>query len=158
MRDDYCRVIIVAKTVQRVECYKEVSSVSDFSFTKDFKRIDLGQTLLVGFERSLAAGLVWFVVALFVPELQSDAWGFLLWPLSYFVFILPVGVVLSLLSKLPGIAGMVFGLWYLLWALLIVVGDPLVFIVHKIKPKLVPVEEFRFLNFACVIFVLKPVG
>ena len=137
--------------------------MSDFSFTKDFKRIDWGPTLLIGFERSLAAGLVWFVVSLFVPaipvlsELSSgDSWVYLFFPITYFLVILPAGLILSLLGRLPGIVRLSFGLMVPFCALFVAVGDPFVFIVHKIKPTIVPVENYGFLNFNYMIFVLKP--
>lgn len=130
--------------------------MSDFSFTKDFKLIDWGPTLLIGFERSLAAGLVWSVVEPLVLQTQLSLGTWLLFPIVYFLGILPGGFVLSLLSRLPGTVGLMFSLIALFWALFVAVGDPFVFIVHKIKPTIVPVENYGFLNFNYMIFVLKP--
>ncbi len=49
-----------------------------------------------------------------------------------------------------------FSLIYLPFTMACMLGDPFVFLVRKIKPALVPVERYPFLNFVPIVFVLDP--
>ncbi len=74
-------------------------------------------------------------------------------PGIYFVG-LPVYLAVAKIAASFGDMGKAFaGFITLALALGIVVGDPLVYILHKQRPDLVPVEKFRLLNFASILLV-----
>jgi hypothetical protein len=77
----------------------------------------------------------------------------ILWPVIFFVFMLPVTIVLGWLSAtvpLLGIAAIVYGFFG------VTVGDPIVCIVHRFAPKLVPIQRPAFLSLTPVWWVLRP--
>lgn len=122
-----------------------------FSWKSDFKRINWPATALYNLIRSASAGIVWFVIMLFTSQ-PSDAWHALGLPLAYFAFLLPLGLFCAfLIDRGVPLAGLVT----ILFALILAVGDPLLFVVHKIKPTLLPVDRPGFFNFKLIIFVMK---
>ncbi len=126
----------------------------DFSFKRDFNQIKWKETLWLNFLRALFAGPIWTIVMLSTGEPFSVAGTYLMFPLLYFVGALPIGLIGSFLSGL----GVPFAGWFtILCSLLVVVGDPFVFVIHKVKPNLVPVEKFSIFNFKLIIFVLDTV-
>jgi len=77
----------------------------------------------------------------------------LLHPIGYFPIILPIGLIAFFLTK----ANVPFaGLFAIFISLTIAIGDPLVYLVHKIKPELVPVEKYGFFNLQIIIYVTNP--
>lgn len=126
--------------------------MADFSFKRDFKNIDWGSTLQVNLIRAAFAGLIWFIIRLFTGDSFSSSLIMLLFPVAYLIFLLPIGLVAGWLSSI----GIPFiGLITVIISIFIVVGDPPTFILHKVNPRLVPVEQYGFLNFRIIIFVLK---
>lgn len=120
-----------------------------FSFKRDFKSIDWGSTLYLNFVRSLAAGIVWFIISALTHNIT---FSLLLFPIVYFVILLPVGIIAGKMSE----KGVQFaGLFAMFISLLVAVGDPVVFILHKFKPEFVPVKDFNFISLKIVIFVVK---
>jgi len=123
--------------------------MEEFSFRRDLKSVVWGPTLLLNFFRSLAAGIAWFIFSILI---NSTSPSLLLFPIVYFIILLPTGLIAGKLSE----AGVPFaGLFSMFISLLVIVGDPLVYILHKIKPELVPIEKFGFFNLRLIIFVLK---
>lgn len=53
-----------------------------------------------------------------------------------------------------------FGLFaiggYIGTTLLLMLGDPLAFTLHKLKPRLVPADRYGFINFVPIVFVVAP--
>ncbi len=126
--------------------------MTEFSLKRDFKYIQWGPTLLVNFVRSVSASLVWIVIVIFMDS-GTEPLTMLLLPVFYFVILLPLGLVSIYLDEL----GVPFVWFIILMALITILpGDPLTFIIHKIAPKIVPTENYRFLNFILILFVLEP--
>lgn len=124
---------------------------NEFLWRKDFKNIIWKETLWLNFLRALFAGPVWMIFMLATGEPFSIAGLYLLFPLMYFIAAIPLGLIASFLAGL----GVPFaGLFAIMFSLLVVVGDPFVFIIKKIKPELIPVENFGLLNFSLIIFSL----
>ncbi|NUM45469.1 MAG: hypothetical protein HUU38_12260 [Anaerolineales bacterium] len=124
-----------------------------FSLTKDFKHIQWGSTLWLALLRSLSSTVMWFFIAL---ALQDDAaFSMLAFPVIYFAILLPAGLIASVLNDW----GVPF-VWFILLmaSISIIVGDPLLWVINKIKPGIVPVEEYGFINFKLIIFVLDPIA
>ncbi len=125
--------------------------MTEFSFKHDLKYVQWGRTAWVGFLRSFFAGIIWAIFMMMQGEAFAQSVQMLLFPLIYYVFLLPFGMVCGLLSSW----GVPFvGLVTILFSVMIVIGDPFVFILSKINERIVPVENFGFLNFRLIIFVL----
>lgn len=123
----------------------------------DLRQVKWPPTLQLHLIRALAAGVVWALLTLLMVGGQPDAptwWAMpLIFPLVYFIG-LPVYLAIAKVSALFGDMGKAFGGFIVLaLALGIVVGDPLVYLLHQQRPDLVPVERFRLVNFATVLFV-----
>jgi len=123
-----------------------------FSLKRDFKKIMWGPTAQLNGIRVAIAAIVWFIILLCAAEPVGDAL-FVLYvlPLAFFLFFMPAGLVCGYLASLdiPLVGWGVF-----LTAFIVIVADPLVFILHKFYPKLIPVDKYSFINFKIVIFVL----
>lgn len=126
--------------------------MTEFSLKRDFKYIQWGPTLLVNFERAISASLIWVILAFFLNS-GTNPFTMLLTPIIYFVILLPVGLISIYLTEL----GVPFAWFITLMALVTIVpGDPLLFIIHKIVPKLVPIKNYGLLNFTLILSVLEP--
>jgi len=132
---------------------------SDFSLSRDFGRICWGATLWLNLLRAASAGLVWGIVMyLNLPHDRQHErqLAFLMpiaLPVGYLFIYLPIGLICAYLSQrgLPWL-----GLFAIFLALGILAGDPLVFILHKVFPRAVPVERFGLLHFKMVMWVFDP--
>lgn len=106
------------------------------------------ETLWINILRSFFAGIVWVVISLFMASDGNPFYYKLLYPV-FMPFILGLFYVVSIGLKL----------FKLDWAgnimcmLVSVPGDPLVFLLHKLKPEWVPVKEYKFLWFVGTILV-----
>lgn len=124
--------------------------MSDFSIKKDWKKINWKATFQYNVFRSLCATPVWI---LFTSLLNGHfIWQMILFPVVYFAFWLPFGLMCGWLARL----GVPFiGLLSMVSSLVIVVGDPVVWIFSKIKPDLVPIVKPKFLDFHLIVFAVK---
>jgi len=121
----------------------------EFSFKRDFKSIIWKETLWLNLLRSFFAGLVWLVVM--STQIGAEAYIYLLFPFMYLFILLPMALGGHILSSL----GVPFaGVFAAVLSIMIIVGDPFVFFLHKARPEWVPVKEFSFVNFSVVMFVL----
>lgn len=126
----------------------------------DFKTVQWKPTAQLHLIRSVSAGLVWAVVLLLTVGNANDgppwwAMPFML-PVLYFVGT-PFYLVIAKAAAAFGDMGKAFaGFIILALAVGIVVGDPLVYLLAKQRPDLVPVERFGFVNFVAVMFVTPP--
>ena len=132
------------------------------AFSKiNFKAVQWGPTLLLHLLRSFSAGLIWAFVLLVANGGSSGgpSWWtmpFVL-PFAYFVALPFYFLVAKIATAVAGDAlALGVAMVTLIFALGIVVGDPLVYILHKTKPEFVPTEKFNFVNFVIVLFVLDP--
>lgn len=124
--------------------------MSDFSLRRDWKNIDWKATFQYNVFRSICATPAWVLLGYLSTKQLS--WVMLLFPVSYFGFWLPLGLLCSWLARL----GVPFiGLLSIVSSVVIVVGDPIVWIISKIKPDLVPVEKPKFIDFHLIIYVVR---
>jgi len=49
-----------------------------------------------------------------------------------------------------------FGIFYITFTCAGLIGDPFAFFLHKLKPRWVPVDNYNFLNFVPIMFVVDP--
>lgn len=112
-----------------------------------------GPTLLLNLVRSACAGLVWFILMALNGQPFASAPGALIFPIGYLMLLMPTSLASTALSKM----GVPFVGWFpAIISLMLLPGDPLTYILHKVAPKLVPVEKYSFLNFCTVILVKDP--
>jgi len=137
--------------------------MSAFSFADDIKKVQWGRTICLNMMRALAAGIVWGIVLLVTGNGSGGAdapqWFMLpiMLPLGY-LFIVPMFLIIGkIMTAILGQLGEIgVGMMTLLMGLGLAVGDPLVYLLYKLKPALVPTEKFNILNFALILFVLDP--
>lgn len=126
--------------------------MEDFSFIRDFKNIQWKRTIGLNLLRSAIAGVVWFFIITVTDKAHGSALPMLFFPLVFSLFFLPFGIFASFLSK--------WGVPYVGWAtvfftFLVFVADPIMYILHRTIPRIVPVEKYKFLSLHLVIFVLN---
>jgi hypothetical protein len=122
----------------------------------DANETDWKSTLILNLERAVAAGAFWTVVLLLWRPPGHSLGELLKWlyqfPLSYLLVLMPLGILAAKLHR-HGIqwAGVFAGFV----SLLILVGDPFVYMLHKLIPAVVPVEKFNMFNRVLVILVSR---
>ena len=123
----------------------------DFKFIRDFKIIDWKLTIQVNAIRAEFAGLIWLVIALFVGKLGFQSFLYLFWPIIYMIYGIPLGLLFSWLS---GIGVPFIWMFSAIISLMVAIGDPFTYFLHKKRPDLVPVERYKIFNLTPIIFVL----
>lgn len=125
----------------------------------DFKAVQWQPTLQLHLVRSFSAGVVWAVVMLLNGSGAEALGAPFLFPLMYFI---GMPIYLGLAKGAAAIMGpdgwgpAIVGFTTLIFAIGIVVGDPVVYFLDKKWPQLVPVETFKVVNFVVVLFVYPP--
>ena len=131
------------------------------SFWDYARRARWGSTLWLNLLRAFAAGIVWglgiLVVNLTTGEPSATPWYTVPFvaPFTYLLFVpifLLTGKIFT--TFVGGIGELAVGFFSFVLSLMIAVGDPLVFLLHRQAPHLVPVDRFGFMNFKLVLFVL----
>jgi len=122
-----------------------------------FKDILWKSTFQVNFIRALIAGVIWtiflYITGMETPPGMPGLWLYLfIWPIGFFLFFLPLGLVSGWLSNI-GIP--YIGLITFIPALMIIPADPVMCIIHKIKPEIIPVDKYGFIEFPIVFWVYK---
>jgi hypothetical protein len=86
---------------------------------------------------------------------SADLMVAILWPIYYFM---AVPILLFVIRPMIFLVGGPLAplVWIPLCLICICGGDPTVFLISKIKPQLVPIQGFKFINFELFIFVEKP--
>lgn len=110
------------------------------------------ETLWLNGLRALGAGLVLAVLGVWAGQPAEKAPMIVLsYPVAYYIFFLPAGLVLSWLASIP-----LVGLFAFFVSLMVAIGDPVVYLLHKINPAWVPVERPSFFSLQIIHFVLLP--
>ena len=126
------------------------------SLIDDLKKTNWKLTIFYNLQRALAAGLLWIPLTLIVNK-ETTA-SFLLFPLIYLMIIFPVGLIIKLLGailfRIP-VVDFAVGLIWIFLSLCVAIGDPLVFVIDKLLPGLIPVEKPRFFDLSLLILVMK---
>ena len=123
----------------------------EFRFSDHIRHVLWKETLWHNALRAVGAGIVWgLLMALTDPD--GNALGMIAaMPVMYFVILLPVGLVASWLSSLPFV-----GLFAAFIALLVAVGDPLVYVLNRFQPRWVPVDRPGIFSLRIIVFVMSP--
>jgi hypothetical protein len=129
-----------------------------FSFRRDWRAVDWGDTLKLHLTRCVAAAVIWSIVSLFAGSSISPGTVLIGLPVFY-AFMVPVYLVVTkIITGFMGedIGGLVMGVMTLIFIIGIAVGDPLLYALRRRWPHLTPVERFGFVNFTVFMFVLDP--
>lgn len=137
--------------------------MSAFSFREDFRKVQWARTFGLNLLRAVSAGIVWAIIRLFMGGEGAGA-GLPPWymmpvylPAVYFTFLPFFFVTAKIITTFLGKSGeAVVGLLTLFFGLVVAVGDPLVYLLFKVRPRLVPTQSFSFVNLCIILFVLDP--
>ena len=120
-----------------------------------FKGVDWKETAILNSLRAICAGVVLAVLMWLFPQGSTDTgsilsifFGFVF---LYWLFLFPIGYVAAKLSEM-GVPWV--GLVSTVFSLLIVLGDPLVFLL-KLTKKLPISPDFAPFNFCIIFLVLR---
>jgi len=115
----------------------------------NFNEVAWKETAILNLSRSVAAGIMWFLICWVGFNVASFVWLF--FPVQYLLVLAPIGVLCSYLARVIPFVGLIT----LVLAVLIVVGDPIIFAITQLKPGLLPVGNYSPFNFVLVIYLLK---
>lgn len=123
-----------------------------FDYSQESSRVSWSQTIIMNMIRMFLGGTVIALIAL-IGTRDPSTLGLIAAPIGWLIVGLPAWFICQKLPPTPkGIVALMFVLPFLLIGL---VGDPFIFIVSKVKPALIPVEEPGFMSFSAILFVLK---
>lgn len=132
--------------------------MSYFNPFKNFNRIRWKDTLWLNVLRSVCVlpVLIGFSITTgnSTSDSQTSIWFFIFYPFFYPFLVAPILVFFRaiFMAILGGLAGILIIPMSLLF---IAGGDPIMFFLHKIKPQLVPIQQYPFICLDVVMFVLK---
>lgn len=126
-----------------------------FTFS-DLGRVNWMPTLKLSLARGFFAGMVWAIVTSFgdngPPIGQALAmpfiWAILIIPMALFTQLL--GLFLGMIIPALG------GLCNILGALMVCMGDPIVYLLNRSFPRLFDIADLGFFNFMPMIFITHP--
>ena len=133
-----------------------------FSLTRDFRSIMWGATFQYNVLRAACAGLVvaiiMTVVAIKAPPGQGPPIPIIMllpifWPIAFFLVFFPASLVIAWFSELIPAAAFVAVCYALMF---VAIGDPIVCILRRYFPRLVPVERPAFFSVRPIYWILKP--
>lgn len=127
----------------------------EFSFSEDISSVLWTETLWLNGLRAAGAGIVWGLVSILTGSPGQGLGMLIAMPVSYFIVLVPIGLLASFLTPIPYI-GFVAGLISTLFALMVAVGDPIVYVLNKFKPTWVPAEEPDLFSLRIIIFLMSP--
>ena len=127
------------------------TNLRDFKFSRDYKLIHWGGTIQYNLLRAACAGLIFGLILGFSEGKWDNMLLVIGCPVIWLIF-LPIGLIAAKLSE-KGVPWV--GL--LTWppALMVLPGDPLVWIISMFAPRVVGMEKPPFMNFNLMSWVLK---
>lgn len=127
---------------------------NDFQISRDFSLIRWPVTFGFNALRASCAGIVLATLSVFMEigysaiELLVFVFGY---PLLALIVIIPASLIFSWLAFIPFI-----GLLSMLLSFFIAIGDPLLWVLHKIFPGLIPIDFPPLFSLKPLIYVLSP--
>ena len=109
-----------------------------------FRTISWGATLTVAAIRIVLAALLWVVIMLLAGSIPNASTFFAM----YITLLLVITVAMAVALPAVGLAraGIPFVGLLALPAWLAVLADPIIHVVWKMKPELIPVDHFKLIN------------
>lgn len=118
--------------------------------SRKFEGVLIRQTIWLNIVRSVCAGFVMIFISFLVQDQGTPLSVRLSFPIAFPFFAL-FSLALMELLKLVNLGGV----GRILCMIFTTLGDPLVFILFKLKPEFVPVDSYKLFNFACFIVVYE---
>lgn len=118
---------------------------------KSLKGLLIKETIWINFLRGVCSGTVLLILTFFMPKEQMA-------PLQIRIFFPIVGPFMILFFFLFTQILSVFslgGIGRLTTTIIAIFGDPLLFILHKVKPEWVPIEKLSILNFNAFFLIYE---
>ena len=141
--------------------------MSRFSLYRDLNKVQWGKTIALNMMRAFSAGIICTIFILIsgtsmgAGSLPAITIPFIA-PIAYICILPFFTIVLVTIEKMPIIVGggfiakIVNILLPLFVSILMSLGDPLIYLLHQIKPEFVPIKKFNFINLEWCLFVLDP--
>lgn len=126
-----------------------------FSLVNNFSQILWKETLWLNFLRPLCALPVLITFSVLTNNPSGTPAFFISYPFLYLFIIFPVLLLIKAIASAAG-GPLAWIIMVPLSLICITGGDPLVFLLSKVKPGLVPIKNYPFLSFNVAMFVLKP--
>lgn len=123
----------------------------EFRFSEDIRHVLWKETLWHNALRAVAGGIVWALLTAVTGIKSNPAVPLFIIPITYFFFLLPAGLLASSLSFIPFV-GLIAGFI----ALLVAVGDPLVYVLNQFQPRWVPIDRPDIFSLRIIVFVMSP--
>lgn len=124
----------------------------------DLKRVYWPSTAKVAVTRGFCSGLVIAVLQnLMAPPGSGAAMMFLLMPFGLAVLAIPIGLFCQAAGRVMGMFVPALGAFFsIVGALVVCLGDPLVYLLNRQFPALLDVADFKFFNFTPLLFITHP--
>ena len=119
-----------------------------------FKNARFKETVWLNLVRGAAAGVVWMIILFIANPPEAKKAMLLTFPFGLAIGMVTIMPIISGIFKVMGSMGIPFmGLGNVVIALLVVPGDPILYLLHKIKPEIVPVQDYKFITWNPFIVV-----
>ncbi|MFH1675362.1 MAG: hypothetical protein ABIF87_18320 [Pseudomonadota bacterium] len=123
---------------------------------EDIKNTMWKETIWVNFLRGASAGIVWMIVFLITRPPDMPIGLILSYPIGLPLGFLIIMPIISLFFKMLTSMGIPFMGWgNLVIAIMVIPGDPIMFMLHKAKPEIVPIQKYSLLTWNPFIWVVK---
>ena len=141
--------------------------MSKFSLYRDLNKVEWGKTIVLNMMRAFSAGIV-STIFILISGTKMGAGSLppitipFIAPIAYICILPFFTIVLTIIEKVPIIVGggfiakIVNIILPLSVSILMSLGDPLIYLLHQVKPEFVPIKKFNFINFEWCLFVLDP--
>lgn len=121
---------------------------------KDFDKILWKQTLWINFLRPLCALPALITFSLVTGNSSATPLFFVSYPFLYLFLFVPILLLIKSIAQAVG--GPLAGLLTVPLALIMITGgDPIVYTLSKVKPDLVPIQNYPLFSFDLAMFVYK---
>jgi hypothetical protein len=126
--------------------------VTDFDFSRDFSHIGWKSTIILNVFRAFVAGCIWTIIFFLLhvfPNITQLLSTPIIWPMLL-IFLFPLILILKKVIPVLG------DLLHLVGIILYGPADPILHIIQKRYPQLVPLrEEYPILSKHLVIFLVE---
>jgi len=126
--------------------------MQELNIFRDWDRISWKDSLWFNFMRAICFTPV--AITFFTLNGASDLTPAFFWPIIYFFCVLIFLTISPILNAAGGPLAPI--MWAFFSLIFVSAGDPIVFLISKIKPDLVPVQNCKFIYLRLFVFVLKP--
>jgi hypothetical protein len=118
---------------------------------RDFKRINWTTTIVLNYLRAFVAGLLWGVIFL-ITGINHNINILTLMPFIWPIFLIIFYLLQLFFKKVIAVIGK---LLYYIGLIVICPADPILFIINKYYPHIIPVKQYPLFSKELIIYVLN---